>query len=86
MNIDDDKIDVFGVRIRLPFAPVMNIKRPHDAIIPIPIVRIGILDPIITSKRAKQAFKSPPGEHIPKVNSLCCFLCKISCNNPIDYR
>ena len=27
-------------------------------------------EPFITSTRAKQALRSPPGEHIPKVNSL----------------
>ena len=61
---------MFGVKTRLPFSPVININKPHDAIMPRPTVRMGILDPFITSTKAKHALRSPPREHIPNVNSL----------------
>ena len=46
------------------FGGMISKNNPQLAIIPIPYVCIGILDPFITSIRAKQAFTSPPGDDI----------------------
>ena len=70
-------MEVLGVRNRLPFDPEINNTNPQDAINPIPIVRIGICDPFITSTNAKQALRSPPLLQIARVNSLC-FLIPVS--------
>ena len=42
-----DSIEVFGVSNRLPFVPEIKIISPAEAIIPRPVVLMGIEDPLL---------------------------------------